>query len=135
VADEEYVDFTFSLDPGTEGYVEKALDRILDRFIAAVEEEGWSCGGACGPATPIDEDMVCQRCDGVGVKSPIPEERKCPTCDGTGEVDPDAMSREEWEEVYGPDALVAQGTEQPPPKRQVEGSNPSESAIEEGKKT
>ncbi len=130
MSDEKYVDFTFALDPGTGGYAEKALDRILDRFIEAVEEEGWSCGGACGPAKPIDEDKVCERCDGIGVAEPIPEERKCPTCAGTGEVDPDGMSKEEMEELYG-DAPVAQRTEQPPPKGQVEGSNPSGSANEE----
>ena len=129
-----YVDFNFSLDAGEGGYSEGALDRILDRFIEAVEEEGWCCGGACGPAKEIDEDKVCQSCDGVGIRNPIPEERKCPTCDGTGEVDPDAMSKDEWEEVYGIDAPVAQRTEQPPPKGQVEGSNPSGSAIDEGKK-
>ncbi len=95
-----YIDFNFSLDAG-EGYSEKALDRILDRFIEAVEEEGWCCGGVCGPAKEIDEDKVCDKCDGMGVAETISEERKCPTCDGTGEVDPDAMSKEEWEEVYG----------------------------------
>ena len=129
--DETYIDFNFSLDAG-EGYSEGALDRILDRFIEAVEEEGWCCGGVCGPATPVDEELECKRCGGVGIVNPIPEERKCPTCDGTGEVDPDAMSKEEFEELYAP---VAQRTEQPPPKGQVEGSNPSGSAIEEGKKT
>ncbi len=95
------IDFNFSLDAGEGGYSEGALDRILDRFIKAVDAEGWCCGGSCGPAKELDEDKVCQSCGGVGVKNPIPEERKCPTCDGTGEVDPDGMSKEEWEEVYG----------------------------------
>lgn len=126
-----YIDFNFSLDAGEEGYSEGALDRILDRFIEAVEAEGWSCGGCCGPEKPVDPDKECQRCGGVGIVNPIPEERKCPTCAGTGEVDPDAMSKEEWEEVYDPEAPVAQRTEQPPPKGQVEGSTPSGSANDE----
>ncbi len=128
-----YIDFNFSLDAGEGGYSEGALDRILDRFIEAVEAEGWCCGGACGPAKPIDEDKECKRCGGVGIVNPIPEERKCPTCEGTGEVDPNAMSKAEWEEVYDPEAPVAQRTEHRFPKPKVEGSSPSGSAIEEGK--
>ncbi len=133
--DTKYIDFNFSIDPLEAGYSEGALDRLLDRFIEAVEAEGWGCGGACGPAKPIDEDKVCDWCGGIGIRNPVPEERKCPTCDGTGEVDPDAMSKEEWEEVYGTEAPVAQGKEQSPPTRRVGGSNPPRSAnIEEGEK-
>ena len=97
----DYIDFTFQLDTMAGDFDEDALDRILDAFIEAVEAEDWCLGGSCGPAKEIDEDKVCERCDGIGVAEPIPEERKCPTCDGTGKVDPEAMSKEEWEETYG----------------------------------
>jgi hypothetical protein len=97
----DYIDFTFQLDTLEDEFDEDALDRILDAFIAAVEAEDWCLGGSCGPAKEIDEDKVCERCAGVGIINPIPEERKCKTCNGTGEVDPEAMSKEEWEEVYG----------------------------------
>ena len=132
--DTKYIDFNFSIDPLEAGYSEGALDRLLDRFIEAVEAEGWGCGGACGPAKPIDEEMECKRCGGVGIVNPIPEERKCPTCEGTGEVDPDAMSKEEWEEVYGTEAPVAQRTEQRFPKPEVGGSSPPGSANDEERK-
>ena len=123
----DYIDFTFQLDTLEGDFDEDALDRILDAFIEAVEAEDWCLGGSCGPAKETDEDKVCDKCDGMGVAETVPEERKCKTCNGTGEVEPDAMSKEEWEETYAP---VAQGTEQPPPKRQVEGSNPSGSASD-----
>ena len=123
----DYIDFNFQLDTLEGEFSEGALDRILDAFIEAVEAEDWQLGGVCGPAKSIDEDKVCDKCDGIGVAEPIPEERKCPTCAGTGEVDPDGMSKEEMEELYG-DAPVAQMEERPPPKGQVEGSNPSGSA-------
>ncbi len=128
--DTKYIDFNFMIDPMESGYSEGALDRLLDKFIEAVAAEGWGCGGACGPADPLDEERECQRCGGVGIVDPIPEEKKCPTCEGTGEVDPDATSKEEWEELYAP---VAQRTEHRFPKPKVEGSSPSGGAIEEGK--
>ena len=124
----DYIDFTFQLDTGEGDFSEEGLDRILDRFIEAVEAEDWCLGGSCGPANAIDEDKVCERCDGIGIADPIPEERKCPTCDGTGEVDPNSMSKEEFEELYAP---VAQMEEQPPPKGQVAGSTPAGSASDD----
>ena len=73
----DYIDFTFQLDTLEDSFSEEALDRILDAFIEAVEAEDWCLGGSCGPAKAIDEDKVCERCDGIGVVEPIPEERKC----------------------------------------------------------
>ena len=100
--DKTSLQFNFILVKEDDGdFVERdedAIDRVLDAFIGAVEKENWCAGG--GVCNPPPEERICQRCGGVGIKDPIPAESKCPTCDGSGEVDPNAMSREEFEELY-----------------------------------
>ncbi len=113
------LDFTFTLYP-LEGkkFTEGGIDHILDTFLEAVEQEGYTAGGGVGPPPP--EENICQRCEGVGIVDPIPEERKCPRCEGSGEVDPDSMSKEEWDEIYAP---VAQGIERSAPTGEAGSSN------------
>lgn len=99
------------------------MDRILEAFLDSVDAERY---GACGSVSPPPpEDRICQWCEGVGIREKIREERKCPTCDGKGEVDPDGMPEEEWEELYGDQAPVAQRTERPAPTREAAGSIPA----------
>ena len=122
-------EFQFMISPHEGGdFDEDAIDRILDTFIDAVVKEGYSAGGGVGPPPP--EDRICQWCDGDGVRGPIPEARKCPTCGGSGEVDPNSMSKEEWEETYG-EAPVAQRKERSVPTREAAGSIPAGGANSE----
>lgn len=116
---EVYFNFVVYMD--NEGEIdETALDTLLEQFMNAADATGLHVAGGTMSADELDDaeiedgDDVCDKCGGLGYLDP--------------EDTVEALSEEDWDDLYGNQAPIAQRTEQPSPTRQVEGSNPSRSA-------
>lgn len=116
--------YVYAVVSSAEDFTEGEVDRLLANFANSIDDVKEGCNVGCGVEPIPDKEINCPQCGGEGTVPKPPEKV-------------DAISEEEMEELYGEtedSAPVAQRTEQPPPKRKVEGSNPSGSTTDKEEK-